>query len=413
MMALFFKECRQVLRSLVYYIYIIVFVLFITQQMGAAESGALQEPQPGQDYYGYGYTSEPQAVMEQTIEELFLETYRNDYSTYPFGFIKVVTLNDGELAAMKAELETATGKPFEELCDIYVDYWQDAGESMTYEEHMKKESDWHIPLRQGYTYAEFEEQMSRVTGVIGKGCTYDDGYQSGAMCAMSYEDARKEYENLCKKDRVTGAAMRLFCDYAGIVLSVLPIFVAVSTCLRDRRAKASEVICAKQISGSALMLSRYLANVILMFVPVVACAFLLQMPYVYQASEMGLDADPLACVTYSVVWLLPLILTTTSVAFVLTELTDSILAILVQSVWGYLSLMSTETIVGNFGWKLVPRWNEFGSYERFASELPQLLRNRGYYAVLALALFILSIAAFERKRKRGGMARGNIRKTRG
>ena len=54
MTALFFKECRQVLRSLVYYIYLVVFVLFITSQMGdLPELGELHEPQPGEEYYGY------------------------------------------------------------------------------------------------------------------------------------------------------------------------------------------------------------------------------------------------------------------------------------------------------------------------------------------------------------------------
>ena len=52
MTALFFKECRQVLRSLVYYIYLVVFVLFITSQMGdLPELGELHEPQPGEEYY--------------------------------------------------------------------------------------------------------------------------------------------------------------------------------------------------------------------------------------------------------------------------------------------------------------------------------------------------------------------------
>lgn len=414
MTALFFKECRQVLRSLVYYIYLVVFVLFITSQMGdLPELGELHEPQPGEEYYGYGKSTDPQDIMEGTIESLFQETWRNQYNTYPFGFIKVVTLNPAELSRVKAEVEQACGMSFDALCTLYGDYWQSEDETTTFEEHMGLELDWHIPLRADYTYEEFEEQMRRVTGVIGKGCTYDGNYRSEGVKRFTYEDARQEYEDICQRDRITGAGMRLFCDYAGIFLAVLPVFVGVSVCMRDRRAKAAEVICSKRISGTALILIRYAACVALMFLPVVVCAFLMQMPCAYKAAELGVSADHLAFLTYTVVWLLPLILTATAVAFLLTELTDSIIAVLVQAVWMYGGLMMARTLTGDFGFQLIPRWNEFGGYGRFSQELPQLLVNRGCYTALSVILIIFTIIVYDKKRKSGVTVRGKIRKTRG
>ncbi len=412
MTALFLKECRQVLRSLVYYIYLVIFVLFITSQIGDMESvGSLSEPQPGQDFYGSGHSTDPHDIMEGAIESLFEETYRNHFDTYPFGFIKVVTLDETELAQMKAEVEQACGRNFDVLCRLCTDYWQSAGEASTYDEYLERQLDWHLPLRADYTYEEFEAQMGRVTKVIGRGCTYDGNYRSEAIKELTYEDAKQEYQDLCEKDRITRAGMRLFCDYGGILLAILPVFVGVSVCLRDRRAKAAEVICAKRISGAALIVTRYAASVILMFVPVAVCAFLMQMPCSYKAAEIGVTPDQTAFLTYSVVWLLPLILLATAVAFVLTELTDSILAILVQAVWAYGSLIMARTLTGDFGFKLIPRWNEFGGYDRFSQELPQLLLNRVCYTVLSVALVILAICIYEKKRKRGVTTRGKIRKT--
>ena len=52
--ALFLKECRKIAKSLVYYVYLAAFVLFITGQMSDVEwTEQLSEPQPGQERYGY------------------------------------------------------------------------------------------------------------------------------------------------------------------------------------------------------------------------------------------------------------------------------------------------------------------------------------------------------------------------
>ena len=53
---LFTKECRQILSSLVFYIYIVLFVLFMASQMN--EVDVVSMPEPGQQDYGYTYTSE-------------------------------------------------------------------------------------------------------------------------------------------------------------------------------------------------------------------------------------------------------------------------------------------------------------------------------------------------------------------
>ena len=39
----------------------------------------------------------------------------------------------------------------------------------------------------------------------------------------TYEQAKEEFDALCTQDRFTRAYMRMFCDYAGIVLAILPI----------------------------------------------------------------------------------------------------------------------------------------------------------------------------------------------
>lgn len=411
--SLFLKECRQILRSLIYYIYIVIFVLFITSQMGdTGWIGALEEPQPGSDYYGYGHSDEPDDIMEEAIETLFEETYRNNYNTYPFGFIKRVTLTEEELAGIESELERCTGKSFEELIELYIDYHQTTDFGGSFEQYMRGKLDWHIPIVEDFTYEEFEELMKQVSGIVGKGCMYEDSnYKASAIKELSYEDAMANYLDLRDHDRVTGAQMRLFCDYAGIMLAILPIFVGVSSCLRDKKAKTADVIYSKKVSSTVLILSRYFANVLLLFVPVVVCAALLQMPTFHQAVKMGMMPDRLAFLKYTVIWLLPMIMITLALAFLITELTDKILAIPIQLVWAFGSEFAASTIVGDFQWKLVVRWNEFGDYSRYATELHQLYLNRGYYVVLSMICIAAAVIVYGKKRKEGVTVFGKIWKS--
>ena len=50
--ALFLKECRKIAKSLVYYVYLVALVLFITGQISVVEwVDRMTGPQPGKDSY--------------------------------------------------------------------------------------------------------------------------------------------------------------------------------------------------------------------------------------------------------------------------------------------------------------------------------------------------------------------------
>ncbi len=251
---LFIKECRQVLKSLVYYIYVVIFVLFITSQMSGEDE--LREPQPGWSYYGETVTQDDALIMEGTLANLIQEVGRNSFATYPIGFYKEVNLTDGELEQVKAILECCTD------------------------------------VKEGLTYAEFEAAMEEVCDLVGKGSFYEkESYENRIRVPMTYEQAKEDFDALSTKDGLTRAYMRLFCDYAGIILSVLPIFIGVSRVLRDKRAKVQQVIFSKSASGTQIILSRYLANLVMISIPVFLTALLIQQPFYYRAQTMGIQGD--------------------------------------------------------------------------------------------------------------------------
>lgn len=410
--ALFLKECRKIAKSLVYYVYLVAFVLFITGQMSDVEwVDRLSEPEPGQESYGYGYSSDERMVMQSGMERLFQELLSNRFATYPFGFYKEVTLNEEEQEVLKRAMQQCTGMEFEQMAEENTAYWMEIYRMGTEEsaaEYSQAEG-WRVPLREDLSYEEFEQVMEKACEFVGSGSYYEkSSYERRGIVALTYEDALEHYRELCEEDRVSGAQMRLFCDYACIFLAVVPIFVGVSACLKDKRAKAAELICSRSVSGAALIGSRYLANVVMCFVPVLLCALLMQMPYVYAADQAGIEADTLAFVKYSFLWLLPVIMVVLGAAFLLTEATETILAIPVLLAWALGSVLSAATLTGDFGWKLVTRWNTFGSYGRYAEELGQLYRNKGMYTALAVILVLLTVAVYEKKRQKGGKMYGKL-----
>lgn len=410
--ALFLKECRKIAKSLVYYVYLVAFVLFITGQMSDVEwVDRLSEPEPGQESYGYGYSSDERMVMQSGMERLFQELLSNRFATYPFGFYKEVTLNEEEQEVLKRAMQQCTGMEFEQMAEENTAYWMEIYRMGTEEsaaEYSQAEG-WRVPLREDLSYEEFEQVMEKACEFVGSGSYYEkSSYERRGIVALTYEDALEHYRELCEEDRVSGAQMRLFCDYACIFLAVVPIFVGVSACLKDKRAKAAELIRSRSVSGAALIGCRYLANVVMCFVPVLLCALLMQMPYVYAADQAGIEADTLAFVKYSFLWLLPVIMVVLGAAFLLTEATETILAIPVLLAWALGSVLSAATLTGDFGWKLVTRWNTFGSYGRYAEELGQLYRNKGMYTALAVILVLLTVAVYEKKRQKGEKMYGKL-----
>lgn len=410
---LFLKECKQVLKSLVYYIYVIILVLFLTSQMSEMGVEEVKEPEKGQDYYGITTSQDKNDIMERTLAGLFEETYRNSYATYPMGFYKQVILSDSQLVEVKGIIETISGEKWDTLEQKYIAYFEAADQS-TMEGSMQAITDYRIAIKEEYSYDDFCKNMERICKIIGAGAReYEpEIFESGVSVTSDYETELVKYNEICEKDHVTGAYMRLFCDYAGIVLSVLPIFLGVTRCLRDKRSKVSQVVYARNASTGAVIGSRYLANVCMAFLPVLVASFVLQLPWQYHAQTMGVQADVLAFLKYDVLWLLPEIMIVLAAAFLITEMTENVITIFIQVFWAIASLFSANTLVGNFGWNLIARWNELGMADFFQQQKAQFYSNRSFYFGLSLILVGLICLVYEKKRGEGETIYGKIFKRR-
>lgn len=71
---LFQKECAQVGKSLIYWLYVVCLVVFFSSQMGSMKDNMLQPPERGQDnYQAYGFKED---VTEQDL--MRWESWRGD-----------------------------------------------------------------------------------------------------------------------------------------------------------------------------------------------------------------------------------------------------------------------------------------------------------------------------------------------
>ncbi len=394
---LFTKECRQILSSLVFYIYIVLFVLFMASQLN--EVDVVSMPEPGQQDYGYTYTTDKSAIMESTLMDLFTDIDNSTFNTYPWGFLKTVVPDDDDLKKLTDILERCTGCSMDELADIEYKAFQnstgatDQGFTFT------------IPLADDLDYDTFLAEMSKVCDIVGKGSSYErTSFETVTRVPMTYDQAMESYNEICDIDHVTDSYMRLFCDYASIMLGLLPIFVMVTRCVRDRRSHVMQVVYAKSASSAKIVLSRYLSNLVMVLLPVLILAFAMELPYIYQAHTLGVVPHYLSFLKYTVIWLVPITAWIMALSYLLAELTNGVIAVVIPALYTFISDLASSILVGNWGLKLMPRWNTFGNAGNFFQHRSELYINRLFYTGLAVLAVILTMIVYNCKRK-GGLTR--------
>lgn len=394
------KECGQYLKSPAYYIFLLCMAVDYISQMGTFE--APLKPQPDMEYIGTVRSSDEKSIMENALQEMLQDYENNSYITYPIGFYKQVILDDEEQEQVKDCILRISGVTEQELDEIYKKMkaeLEEISQNAQAQGVATPMPDYDISVREDISFEEFKEELKKIDKMLGGGSSYSEKNLQFCYVPATYEQAKQEYDSILNEDRVTNAYARLFCDYMEVLLAILPVFLAVTRALQDRKAKAEQVIYMQKASSASIILSRFLAAVFVTIIPVILLSCSTLLPAVYFAKGMGVKSDLLAFVKHIGFWLLPTALVCLSVGFFLTELTDSAVAILVQGVWWFTSLNAAGNLVGHVGWNLMPRFNTVGSNWIYQQIRGQLMRNRWLYTGVALLLVFLTIIVFQQKRK--------------
>lgn len=385
-MRLFIKELKKIVVSLPYVLLVAALALGLSSQgVFRFKDDKMEAPQPG-GVYGTKPAEIPDLVMPGALHDLWYDFCVNEYITYPIGFIKSVRLDENEQAQIAEILSEITGIDAQVLLS-------------------NQEPESPPSVRSDISYDRFKELMQQTDHLLGGGSQYaPDSLISYGSVPLSYEEAKAQYDLAVSEDHVTGGYARLFSDYAGIMLlSVLPVFLAVILCMKDQRSKMEALIYTKKASAARILLSRYLALIAAVMLPVMLLAYLSNIPV--WANYSSLSLDYLAPLKYALGWLLPSVMMAASVGFFFTELTGTPLAIAVQGLWWLLDLnMGFKTVQSGYAlFRLAPRHNAgpntWFRTQDYLDHFQALVQNRLLFAGISILLLLLTILLYEAKRK--------------
>lgn len=361
--SLFNKECKLILKSITYYVLSICMIVFFVFQIG---NFSIRKPEPSDKYFGYVTATDKTEIMKEVTENLEREYKSNEYNTYPFGFVKVVNLDDSS----KEEV----GKILQEI------------------------NNGDLNINDENSYDEFLEKMDSIDKIIGGGSKYESHKIKTTKVPATYEQALESYNEILEEDHISSAVARNFSDYAGIVAGIMPVFLAVSVALRDKKAKSLEVIYSSKASSVSIILARYLAVVLMIMIPVIIVAFIQDTQCIYYAQSHSVEPHYLAFIKCILGWILPSVMVSSAVGFFFTELSKGVWAIFIQIIWWFISLISNDNLTGGIGYNLIPRFNCTGNRDIFLSVYNELVINRILYFSISIILVVCTICIYNYRR---------------
>lgn len=214
-MNLFIKECKNILKSMVYYIFIVVLVFFYISQLGSSVSDDVSKNIPNdgnplvapqkveniEEYYSvhnqYPYGQKESMKTEKVIPNatinLIREYQKNTYTTYPTGVVKYIKLDQNKTKTIEKYIEEITGKSISEINSLW-------------------KTDESIKIDYSKVSLErFEEIMQRVDDILGGGSAYAfDKLQRFGVVPVTYDEAMKNYNYTIQKDKVSNGYARIF-----------------------------------------------------------------------------------------------------------------------------------------------------------------------------------------------------------
>lgn len=463
MMRLFGMECKKIAKSVLYWVLVLALLaVSLYQYDPSVESELHRTNDPASVFYTApdgDYAEERNSVPDEAMEhtmmigatKLLMYNYRdNCYQYYPFGYVKEKTMSDKEQAVILQYLMELTGLREQELAGtkdgagdtnigdvpisgggafvlepgkgstnengqfvIRPDEWQYVpGDGTSSETPSQSSGSFEIQV----SFERFKEIMEEVSRMIGR-----NSYFSWTMLKLYYfgndmEDApitERQHREFYEGDRVTGAFARYYCDSISISVLFLPAFVIVDLMLRDKRRKMQGLTYPRTISSAKLICTRYAAAVCMTMLPILILPVKSLVVLMRYCGSIGVQADALAFVKYTLAWILPTVLLIMAISLVVTALLENYTAILLA---GLIWLVGKPTVDklegGNYGlFDLIIRHNTLKGYGRMMENIQMLALNRITISVIALALVGLAVLVYSKKRK-GGLTFGHQKSTR-
>ena len=385
--------------SYLFFVIIVIFALFSQGALDFSDS-KISEPAIGENY-GTKNEELPEIIMPAALQSLYEEFLENNYKCYPIGFIKNVKLNHDEQMRIAEIIADVTGMNADEIYRTQGSSY-DSGNDISFE---------NLSVREDMSYLEFKELMQEVDDILGGGSDYAAESLIGfGTVSRTYEEAVAAYELVKSCDKITGGYARLFSDYAvAIVFSVFPVFLAVIISMKDRYAKMSELIYTRKATGIKIVFMRYLAILTAVMLPAVILSYISNATV--WSMYTGMKLNYFAPLAYDFGWIMPSAMIAAASGMLLTELTNTPIAVAVQGLWWFIDInMGMKSVSASYSLlRLAPRHNagtvSYFRTQDFIDNFSNLLVNRLLFAGLSVVLVVVTAIVFEAKRK--GKFNGN------
>lgn len=400
MFKIFKLEFKRIIKNPLFYIVGVLIISFAISNIGFdIKSEKVIEPIKGAESYGTYPSSDMEIIKPKAVESLISEYMNNRYTTYPYGFYKSVRLSDEKDEQIGKIISALTGETFETIEKV-----KTHNISSSYPPDVEMKS---MGIRTDLSNEEFKALMETTDTTIGKGSHYGEMYLIGTFgeTERDYEDALEEYNLIIEEDRISGAYARHFSDYIGIVLAIVPVFLAVGIWYLDKSSKSQDILYVRQIESKDIVWGRYLAMLVSLSILILAMASYYNIKVI---KHFGIEnIDILAYYKYTIIWLIPTMMISLAVGTLLTIATDSPVGIVAQLIWFFLDISSKFESMkgGGYGISLILRHNTVGNTSGYMNNINQILINRFIYVVLALGMIVLAERVYDKKRvgKLGGV----------
>lgn len=362
----------------------------------------LKEPILDQSYQNQNELSERMIVG--ATQQLIKEYISNEYTTYPFGVYKKVSLDENAQMSILDIIMEITGLTSDQINNLPDSYFplyngifvnlngyteEDINENTDKSEHFQAQVD----------FERFQILMEKVCELVGDKSEYRPeriaiNFGSGA----TYENEYAEYQNTVGKDKLTGGFARYYCDVLSTVIAILPAVCAAYLWMKDEKIGMKECLYSKKISSLNLVCSRTFAIILIFLLPIIIMSFESLIPLSAFGEEQNLNVDYFAYIKYIFWWLLPTILVSIMVGTFFTILTGTPIGIFIQLLWWFLP-RGNQTIIGNTKfYELVIRHNSLQDYESYFNNITNININRIIIVLLSVLLMIVSVWILENKR---------------
>ncbi len=446
---LFVMECKKIVRSFLYWLYVIALIsASIHNYETVVESELSRTDDPASVFYiaengVYAETADEQDEdMQRTMmigaTKRLLGNYQdNRYEYYPFGYVKEKTLSEKEQAEILCYLQELTGlnkllgegEESSDLEDLQISGggafvlnpgqgstnhngqfitepgdWQYIENESDMEDLGNQENEFEVHV----TFDRFKEIMNSVNALIGH-----NSYYSWTMLTMYYGEndmqntpiTELQHREFYEKDHVTGAFARYFCDSISLVVLCLPAFLIIDLLIRDKRHKMKALIYSRMESSVKIICARFAATICLTMFPILILPLKSLVTLIIYCGSIGIHANIFAFAAYVLAWIFPTVLLIVAIALFVTVLTENYLSVLISGLIWLFGRPSVDKIAGgNYGlFDLIIRHNTLKGYGRMIENIQTLIWNRVLIFAVALVLVVFTIMIYDTKRK-GGMA---------